>query len=313
LNRKVLLRGYSLAIRLRRLVSYECHPREAKGMTEALLLVVVGSLVPISVATLVFAVLTLRKAHMYVELVERQLENLREGQIVLLTLLREQSRSPHEEPHSLEDRVRQERHRLALAVRARRETGRATDAPAPDLRNVSAWSGVRSSPGEEPPADEDAPPKVQSAEIRPRAANFPDTTSSRAAKAIPEGEAPRRAIWHPHPDDDVSPAGASEPGQATVEMFRRHYDKYLDNYEGYVKLAERLFRMRDEAGNDPGPLAERQWEERLRRVADGIQRTTARLDILEEYNPELATDDRVSRRAAIASHHRDLDMKRWER
>ena len=97
-------------------------------MTEALLLVVVGSLVPISVATLIFALLTLRKAHTYVELVEQQLENLREGQILLLTLLREQSRSPEEAHHApQEERVRQERDRLALAVRARRETRRGTD------------------------------------------------------------------------------------------------------------------------------------------------------------------------------------------
>jgi hypothetical protein len=276
-------------------------------MTEVLLLVVVGSLVPISVATLIFALLTLRKAHTYVELVEQQLENLREGQILLLTLLREQSRSPEEEHHApQEDRVRQERDRLALAVRARRETGRGTDAPAPDLRDVNATLGGRSSLGDEPPKERDT-------EIRPRAANFPDTTSSRAAKAMPDGEASRRAIWHPHPDDDVSPARAGEPGEATVEMFRRHYDKYLDNYEGYVKLAERLLRMRDEAGDHPGPVAEREWEERLRRVTDGIQRTTARLDILEEYNPELATDDRISRRAAIAWNQRELEMQRRER
>jgi hypothetical protein len=51
----------------------------------------------------------------------------------------------------------------------------------------------------------------------------------------------------------------------------------------------------------------------LRRVTDGIQRTTARLDILEEYNPELATDDRISRRAAIARNQRELEMQRRER
>ena len=280
-------------------------------MTEALLLIVVGSLVPVSVATLVFAVLTLRKAHTYVELVERQLESLREGQMLLLTLLSQQSRSPEEEPHiTLKDQVRHERDRLALAVHARRETRRRTVKPAPDLQDVSARLGGYSFPAGERPAGEDEPPKERSAEIRPRAASFPDTTSSRAAKATPGAEASSRAIWHAHPDDDVSPAG--ERGEATVEMFRRHYDKYLDNYEGYVKLTERLFRMRDEAGDNPGPVAEREWNERLRRVTDGIQRTTARLDILEEYNPELATDDRISRRAAIARHHRDLDIKSRE-
>ena len=120
----------------------------------------------------------------------------------------------------------------------------------------------------------------------------------------------RRAVWHPHPDDDVSPARVGGPGGVTVEMFRMHYDKYLDNYEGYVKLAARLFRMRDDAEIEAGSAAEGEWDERLRRVTDGIQRTTARLDILEEYNPELATDDRISRRAAIARDQRELELQR---
>jgi hypothetical protein len=36
------------------------------------------------------------------------------------------------------------------------------------------------------------------------------------------------------------------------------------------------------------------------------------LDILEEYNPELATDDRISRRAGIARSHRELERERRE-
>jgi hypothetical protein len=128
-------------------------------------------------------------------------------------------------------------------------------------------------------------------------------------KTREEDNRPRLAVWHPHPDDDVSPGRASAataraPSDAPIEMFRRHYDKYLENYEGYVKLAERIYRMRDEASS--GSLAEREWEERLRRVDDGIERTTARLDILEQYNPELVTDDRISHRAEIARSHRQL-------
>jgi hypothetical protein len=43
---------------------------------------------------------------------------------------------------------------------------------------------------------------------------------------------------------------------------------------------------------------------------DGIQRTTARLDILEEHNPELATEDRVSRRAGLAQRYLELERSR---
>jgi hypothetical protein len=135
------------------------------------------------------------------------------------------------------------------------------------------------------------------------------------ADTSPQDKKPRLAVWHPHPDDDVSPGGtpagqARPQSDSPVKMFRRHYDKYLENYEGYVKLAERLYRMRDNAEVPTGSLAERQWEGRVRRVIDGIERTTARLDLLEEYNPELATDDRISRRASIAQSHSELERSR---
>lgn len=286
-------------------------------MAEALLLVVVGSLIPISVATLVFALLILRKAHLYVRLAEQRFEYLREGQVLLLALLREQSRSSDEEQEHRtqeQERVLQEHERLALAVHARR-TGGGQGIDEPGLRLHDLWGAGRDADVEPEGRSslEEEPPKEQRTESQPRAANFPDTTSSQPAKAPPDDEVSRRAVWHPHPDDDVSPARADGPGDATVEMFRRHYDKYLDNYEGYVKLAGRLFRMRDDAEVVPGSVAEREWDDRLRRVTDGIQRTTARLDILEEYNPELATDDRISRRAAIARNHRELEIKKQER
>ncbi|MGH3105567.1 MAG: hypothetical protein ACRDM3_00055 [Rubrobacteraceae bacterium] len=289
-------------------------------MTEALLLIVVGSLVPISVATLIFALLTLRKAHLYVILAEQRFENLREGQVLLLALLREQSRSPQtEQEHRAQERVLREREPLTSAVMTRGidelglhgplwNAGRGAD------DELGVGSSLPDGPSEDTPgtrerADREEPPKERGSESRPRAANFPDTTSSRPAKAAPDNGVSRRAVWHPHPDDDVTPARVGRPGGVTVEMFRMHYDKYLDNYEGYVKLAARLFRMRDDA-EVVGSAAEREWDERLRRVTDGIQRTTARLDILEEYNPELATDDRISRRAAIARDQRELELQR---
>ena len=80
----------------------------------------------------------------------------------------------------------------------------------------------------------------------------------------------------------VSAGPARSPSEAPVEVFSRHYDRYLENYEGYVKLAERIYRMQGGAKVPSGFGAEPQWgEEKLRRVEDRIQRTTARLDILE--------------------------------
>jgi hypothetical protein len=93
-------------------------------------------------------------------------------------------------------------------------------------------------------------------------------------------------------------------------MFRKHYDKYLENYRGYVELAEGLYRMRD-AGEVPSGPAEREWEEKLRRVEGGIKRTTARLDILEGHNTELVADnERVSRRASVARRYSEIQRNR---
>jgi hypothetical protein len=35
-------------------------------------------------------------------------------------------------------------------------------------------------------------------------------------------------------------------------MFRKHYDKYLENYQGYVELAERLYKRGITARFHPG-------------------------------------------------------------
>jgi hypothetical protein len=96
-------------------------------------------------------------------------------------------------------------------------------------------------------------------------------------------------------------------------MFRKHYDKYLDSYEGYLELIGMLYRMRDDNETKSDSLEEREWENRLRRASDGIKRTTVRLDTLEEYNPELATDDRVSRRVGLARRHSELERSGQDR
>jgi hypothetical protein len=89
-------------------------------------------------------------------------------------------------------------------------------------------------------------------------------------------------------------------------MYRKHYDKYLENYRGYVELVEELYRMRNDGEVADGSLGAREWGERLRRVQDGIKRTTARLDILEQHNPGLVTDARISHRASVARRHAQL-------
>jgi len=150
----------------------------------------------------------------------------------------------------------------------------------------------------------------ETARTAPRPDGFSETAAP--ARGKKDDKKTRRAVWIPHPDDaeSVRPAPArkrvssGDRSGAPVEMFRKHYDKYLENYQGYVELVEGLCRMRD--GEASGSLGEREWEERLRRVNDGITRTTARLDILEGHNPELVTDARISNRAGLAKKHSEL-------
>ena len=121
----------------------------------------------------------------------------------------------------------------------------------------------------------------------------------------PGGKEPRLGGWAPHPDTNANrakiPAEQTRiQNDSSVKMDHKHYDKYLENYRGYVELAEKLYQTRSNGEVPPGSPAERKWEESLRRVSEGMKRTTAKLDALEERNPELATDDRISLRSSVA-------------
>jgi hypothetical protein len=276
-------------------------------MTEALLVVSIGSIFAVCGATLIVAARTLQEARRYVELAEARMEHLREGQALLLTSLREERQRLKEEREQRQEtwQEREEREAAQRVERLRDELlqprtvrrGGAFEGPGSSSFSVGTFEDVRGL-------------RERLEEGPPRPAAFPEP--EQPAKTAPEDEKPRVAVWHPHPDDDVSPGEAGQApfqGDGPVKMFRKHYDKYLENYEGYVKLVERIY----ETEAVPGSLAERQREERLRRANDGIKRTTARLDILEEYNPELATDDRISRRASIAHAHSELERSRLNR
>lgn len=298
-------------------------------MTEGLLLASAVALLAVGAANLAVAIFALRSARRYVELAESRMERLRKDHARVLRFLREERRVLHamisdqeaeqrssqldarEDAGRRIDRLKRE---LLAPAAARRH--RAIDRESSTLAPEAPFGDARKT-GERP--EREAPPKKQAGSKKPPP-GFPQTR--REAAGRPSEEA-RRAVWHPHPDDDVSPGGApaertrasgetsgGASGDASVEIFRRHYDKYLENYEGYVKLAGRIYRMKDGAEASSGSPAEREWEERLRRVNDGIERTTARLDILEEYNPQLATDDRISRRASIARAHSELERGR---
>ncbi len=188
-----------------------------------------------------------------------------------------------------------------------RETQRETSPSVP----VVAPEDLPETP-EEPPREKPVP--VQRA---PETVKTPRTASSSGTpapptKAPPESKKPRLGVRMPHPDDEAdrgkAPAVQTRSG-AQVEMFRKYYDRYLENYQGYVELAEGLYQARENGEVPSGSVEERDWREKLRRAKDGIARTTSRLDILEEHNPELASDDRISRRAVVARRHAELERR----
>ena len=166
------------------------------------------------------------------------------------------------------------------------------------------------------PAEQEQPPVRQPPvrRVPEIAAQMSPTSPTRAAQkatgAPPRDKKPGRAVWHPHPDDGGGGGGSAPAARARsgdpVEMYRKHYDKYLENYRGYVELAEELYRKRKDGGVADGTVGGREWEERLRRVRDGIDRTKARLDILQQHNPEMVTDARISHRASVARRHAQL-------
>jgi hypothetical protein len=296
-------------------------------MAEALLFVSTGSILIIGAATLGIAIITLRDARRYVERTERRMEYLREEQTRLLLLVHQELQSLKKELNrDLERRLEaqrwgaqrvgakqlvwQEHEGREWGLRTRRDAEQRIDELKREMQEIQQDREVEQESSS--PRPEGSLPTEEAQLRSPRPASSPERATSEPAE---EDKRPRLAVWHPHPDDDISPGGpsaaqASALSDAPVRMFRKHYDRYLENYEGYVRLAERLYRMRDNAEVPSASLAEREWEERLRRVNDGIKRTTARLDILEEFNPELATDDRISRRAYIALSHAELERRR---
>ena len=300
-------------------------------MTEALLLISVGSLLAISLVTLTVAALALWHARRYVELAEERMEYLRQEQIRLLMVLaheeRQRSTEDPEQERQQPPRAQQEHHRLEQERCVRRDEGRRIERVKRELLGLSEVQQESASSLLEG-STEDIPTGGRGSLIEkawptqkvPRAGASPartsrTKTSSKSAEDSPEAKRQRLAVWHPHPDDDVSPERGSTrqtrvQSDAPLKMFHRYYDRYLDNYQGYVKLAERLYMMRDRGEVPPDSAAELEWREKLRRANDGIERTTARLDLLEEYNPELATDDRVSRRASVARSHSELERRR---
>jgi hypothetical protein len=249
-------------------------------MSATLMYVGIGSLLALGVATLTIAVLFLQTARRYVALTEKRLELLREGEAFLLKIVQRQGRALEESRKAEQsERVPE----MVGYVIARQ------DEESTDVR---------------PPGDRDRRPREAQRKRGPSAKDEERRLQGKPGEAASRSkeDAPLLGVQVPHPDDDVPGRGWNN---TPARFFQKCYDRYLEHYEGYVRLAERIHTTHDEAGTDA--LGRREWEDKLRRAYDAIERTTQRLDMLEEHYPELATDsDRISSRIGTASLHADL-------
>jgi hypothetical protein len=257
-----------------------------EGLSTTLVYVGIGSLLAIGVAILTVAVLLLRTVRRYVALAEERLELLREGEALLLRA----AQQGHAEEQNRE-REPERRERVPEVVGHPLGQQRKGE----DRRPEASDPHVRKSPGisEQESFTEDGEQKPE----KTQKAGSPGGAVSR-----PKDGAPLLGVKVAHPDDDVT---LRDWNSSATKFFQKCYDRYLEHYEGYVRLAGRLHQMHDETS--PGALGAREWEEKMRRAYDAIERTTQRLDILEEHYPELATDsERISSRISTARLHAGL-------
>jgi hypothetical protein len=251
-------------------------------MSATLMYVGIGAILATLVGIFAIAILFLQTARRYVDLTEKRLELLREGEAFLVKIVQRQGRA-------LEEMEREADQRESVPEVVGHVAGRQRDEEYPVSR---------------PPEDPHRRQRGARERRRPPAQEEEQKRQEKTDQAPPPKQdvAPLLGVQVPHPDDDVPGRGWNK---SPARFFQKCYDRYLEHYEGYVRLAERLHATRDEAGTDAH--GRREWEDKLRRAYDAIERTTQRLDVLEEHYPELATDsDRISSRIGTARLHADL-------
>jgi hypothetical protein len=252
-------------------------------MSATLMYVGIGAILATLVGIFAIAILFLQTARRYVDLTEKRLELLREGEAFMLKIVQRQG-------HALEESLQREAEQregvpemVGYVVGAQQAEESEATRPPETPRQQGARERRRPSPQEEHEQQE----------------------KTGEAASQQENEAPLLGVQVPHPDDDAPGRGWN---RSPARFFQKCYDRYLEHYEGYVRLAERLHATRDEAVIDA--RGKREWEDKLRRAYDAIERTTQRLDVLEEHYPELATDsDRISSRIGTARLHTDLTAR----
>jgi hypothetical protein len=252
-------------------------------MSATLMYVGIGAILATGVGIFVIAILFLQTARRYVDITEKRLELLREGEAFLLKIVQRQGRALEESLQRESEQRESVPEMVGYVIRHQQGEESSVSPPPEDSHRRQRGARERRRPPEKEEAHKG---QGKTGEVASRRVD----------------NAPLLGVQVPHPDDDVPGGGWNKsPGR----FFQKCYDRYLEHYEGYVRLAERLQATRAEA--DADPLVRRESEDKLRRAYDAIERTTQRLDVLEEHYPELATDsDRISSRIGTARLHADL-------
>ena len=252
-------------------------------MSATLMYMGIGAILATLVGIFAIAILFLQTARRYVDLTEKRLELLREGEAFLLKIVQRQGRALEESLQREAEQRESVPEMVGYVIGHQQGEESSVSRPPEDQHRRQRGARERRKPS--------AKEEVQKRQEKP------DQAPSRQ-----KNEAPLLGVQVPHPDDDGPRRGWNK---SPARFFQKCYDRYLEHYEGYVRLAERLHATRDDAGNDA--FGRREWEDKLRRAYDAIERTTQRLDVLEEHYPELATDsDRISSRIGTARLHADL-------
>ncbi len=137
-------------------------------------------------------------------------------------------------------------------------------------------------------------------------------TLDRSDGAVGDGQQ-RRAIAYPHPDDpndEATPVREHPLGtKDRLERDREEYDKLLDHYRQNLDVLEQLYADWREhlRAYEANPQLVDRWHGNYKGISANIGDTARKLDLLESHNPELATDERVSRRTALARRQSELE------
>jgi len=184
-------------------------------MSTTLMYVGIGAILATGVGIFAIAILFLQTARRYVDLTEKRLELLREGEAFLLKIVQRQGRALEESLQREAEQQESVTEMVGYAVGHKR-----SEKPV-DTR---------------PP--EDRPPRPRGARERRRPSAKEEEQKRQEKPAEPvarqKDEAPLLGVQVPHPDDDAPGRGWN---RSPARFFQKCYDRYLEHYEGYVRLA----------------------------------------------------------------------------